>query len=102
MAMADPAASAQADVTLAQAAGLYQSATHNIRRRHDPQGWLPGEDWPTATRHVVAGMGDWEAAVILRYLATQADLPELDVMMAKALAVKLGLEIQFERKELVD
>lgn len=100
--MTDPA---HVTLTILEAAQLWQAVSHAIRRRFNPrlydeQSRVPGEDWPTATRHVVAAMGDGEATAILRYLMAQGGLSKHDVLLANALAVKLGLILTWKRTTL--
>lgn len=95
-------APAQAEVTLAAAITLYGVATHAIRDRHNP---LPGanvraENWEIATATVVAGLAEWEATAVLRYLIGRELLAMPDVVLARTLAARLGVKVKFERKGL--
>lgn len=99
------AAPAQAEVTLAEATRLYNIAMDNIRRRHDPpvernKVTPQAESWEMATAHTVMGLRDFEVTAILRYLAGRGGLAKADVLLAEALAARLGLVIEWKRTEL--
>jgi hypothetical protein len=96
---------AHVTLTLLEAAALHEAASHAIRRRCDPRAYdkqsrESGTDWATATRHVAAAMGDGEATAVLRYLVAQVGLCKTDVLLANALAVKLGLVLTWKRTTL--
>lgn len=96
-----------AEITHATARGAYYRVTDRIRERHDPPansaaGATRGaEDWEVATVHVVMGLMTWEAVAVFRYLAAQRVLAMPDVVLIQTLATRLGLQVKFERRELL-
>lgn len=89
----------QAEITLSLAQQAYNRVSNHIRDRHNDKS--SPESWEMATSHAVMRLQDWEAVAVMRYLATRTGLPDLDVILANALAARLGLTLTFERKEIV-
>lgn len=82
-------------ITDQQAEAYYAAAMEKMRERHDK-----GEPWEMAATHVVIYMSEWDASVIFGYLQGQAALAIVDKLLAEALAKRLGLVIEFCRKEI--
>lgn len=103
----------ESEIRLDLAVSLYHIATDAIRARHDPPAppaylteaevkrWPKPENWDIATAHVLRAMTDRDAAAILRYLMTRPLLPCIDVILAEALATRLGQTISWQRMDLV-
>lgn len=83
----------QAELTKQRAQVAYNAAMESIRGAR-------GRSRAEAVEIVVVGLQEWEAVAILRYLLAEKTLPEMDVLLAKALATRLGVTIVVQRKEL--
>lgn len=101
------AAPVQFEITRTMAAGFYANAMEAIRRRHDPAAdkvnpTPRAESWEVATAHVVMGLSEFEATAIFRLLIGQRVMAHTDVILAEALAARLGFKISWQRKGLVE
>lgn len=98
------ATAAAKTVSHARALALYEAVMDKIRLRHSPapDSSMRAETWELATVHVLMGLTDDQAAIVLAYLRHLGGMAMPDVVLANTVAKRLGQTIEWQRKELLE